>query len=357
MTRVSWIRRCALLAARCAVPVIAAAAASACSDALDQGTTAGQVVAVVNRDARSLSLIDATRLDVASVVLSAAGAPATIAAGDSVLLVPLGDADSARIVSYTDSSRTVALPAGSGATGAAVQDDATGWVANPNRNSVTRVDLRTGDTASFAVGPHPQAVLFMAGVLFVVNSNAPGGVPAGPSSLTWIAAAGEPHQTTGTIPLSCTNARFVAPGDDDLMYVVCAGTAGAADGRLSIVDPVGRRELVIINGLGESPGPAAHHPTGRLLVAAPAEGILEVNTLTRAITRGPGAAITPGGDGIAAVAVDQHGRVWAVAHRGCGSAAGVVHVLRPPPDYREVRLVPVGSCPVAAAVAVLPRIR
>lgn len=331
--------------------------AGGCSDALEQDTTAGQIVAFVNRDELTLSLVDATRFDVAWVGLASVGTPSSIAARDSVLIVPLGSADSVRILDYTGPSRTgrtVPLPAGSGATGAAVQDETTAWVANPNRNSVTRVNYRTGDTASFPVGPVPRAAVYAAGSVFVVNSNVAGGTPTGPSSVSWIAGSGGPLVTTGSFPLSCTNAQFVTRADDGLLYVTCAGTPGAGDGRLSIVDPTGRREEAVINGLGESPGPAASHPSGRLLVASPTHGVLEVSTLTRTITRGPGAGVKPSGDGIAAIAVDQRGRVWAAAPKGCTGTAGVVHVLSAPPDYREIQAVTVGSCPVAAAVAVLP---
>src|SRR3989475_6699393 len=43
------------------------------------------------------------------------------------------------------------------------------------------------------------------------------------------------------------------------------------------------RSVVVINGLGELPGPAVFHPSGRLLIASEQEGILEVNTLTRSL--------------------------------------------------------------------------
>jgi hypothetical protein len=45
--------------------------------------------------------------------------------------------------------------------------------------------------------------------------------------------------------------------------------------------------------------------------------------------------------------------VFAVASRGCGGP-GVVHVLRPPPDYRLIESVTVGVCPSAVALASLP---
>src|SRR5207247_1255054 len=115
-----------------------------------------------------------------------------------------------------------------------------------------------------------------------------------------------------SIPLSGANARFLAVGDDSLLYVVNAGHPTRGDGKLSIVDPASRTELVVINGLGESPGAAAFHPSGRVLISSASEGILEVNTLTRSVTRGPGQGLKPGGDGVTGLAIDQGGRVYAL---------------------------------------------
>jgi len=154
------------------------------------------------------------------------------------------------------------------------------------------------------------------------------------------------------------NARFAVVGDDSLLYVIAAGHAGAADGRLSIVDPKTRTEMAVLNGLGESPGAVAFHPTGgRLLIASALEGILEVNTSVRAITRGPGNGVKPGGLGVSGLAIDLRGRVYAVqaafdptVPEFC-AVRGVVHVLTAPPDYREVHTVTVGGCPTTAAIA------
>jgi len=159
--------------------------------------------------------------------------------------------------------------------------------------------------------------------------------------------------TWQTVSLSCTNARFLTLGGDGLLYVVCSGTPGSADGKLAVVDPTSQRELVVINGLGESPGPIVYHPSGRLLIASPTNGILEVNALTRSVTRGPGDGIKPSGDGIGGLAIDPRGRVYAVAPGTCVSS-GHVHVLSAPPDYRPLTTVTVGVCPAAAVLAAVP---
>src|SRR3989454_9576272 len=151
-----------------------------------------------------------------------------------------------------------------------------------------------------------------------------------------------------TISLTGTNAQFAVVGEDSLLYVVDRGSPGARDGKLSIVDPVTNNEVVVINALGELPGPAVFHPSGRLLVASEQEGILEINTLTRTVVRGVGAGRKPGGRGIAALALDQRGRIYALDRGDC-TAPGVVHVLSAPPDYADLETVSVGACPSAAA--------
>jgi len=340
--------------------VLAALVAGACSDALEQDTTTGLVIAVVNTGSNSLSFVSATAFTsgLGADLTPPTGTPATLDARGALLLVPMGTVNALRVYSFGTliGPEIIALPTNSGATGVAIENDSLAWVANPNLNSVTVVNYLTGDTGTRAAGTYPQAVAVTDPYVFVVNGNLTGGQPAGPSSLRWFTRSGpSPIYAFGTTPLSCTNARFAAVGSDGLLYVVCAGSVGAADGKLAIVDPVALREVAVLNGLGESPGPAVYHPSGRLLIASATEGILEVNTLTRTVTRGPGDGINPSGDGIAGLAVDPRGRVYAVAPGACTSP-GRVHVLSAPPDYRPLATPTVGVCPAAATLAAVPLI-
>jgi hypothetical protein len=343
------------------VCLLGLALTAACSDALEQTSSAGQVVGVVNAADNTVSFVSATDFSVRTLDLQTrAGAAMTAAGRGGTVIVPLGPADSVAAIHNAGLCtpglcvRPVVffpLAKGSGATGAAIQDDSIAWVGNPKLNSVTRLSLFSGDTTGFRVGVYPQAIALVRGRVFVANGNLVSGAPAGPSWLSSFACCGAP--TVDSIPLSGTNARFLAVGDDSLLYVVTAGRAGRPEGKLSIVDPVARTELVVINGLGDSPGAAAFHPSGRLLIASASEGILEVNTLTRTVTRGPGQGVKPGGHGVTGLAIDQGGRVYALDAGGC-TGPGVVHVLSSPPDYGELRAVTVGVCPSAAAVAVVP---
>jgi DNA-binding beta-propeller fold protein YncE len=341
--------------------LLALAFAVACSDALEQRSSAGQVIGVVNAADRTLSVISATDFTVSTRDWQSGSAtPTTIAGREHAFVVPLGAADAVGVDLFFTCppdalslcirpDYVLPLAPGSGATGVAIQDDSIAWVANPDLNTVTRLNYLSGDTVSVRVGANPQAVAIVGTRVFVVNGNLTGATPAGPSWLTSFDCCGV--RTTDSIPLTGSDARFAVVGDDSMLYVVASGHAGAADGKLSIVDPVTRTESAVLNGLGESPGAVAFHPTGsRLLVASATDGILEINTSIRAITRGPGTAVKPGGHGVSGLAIDLRGRVYAVDPGAC-AAAGTVHVLTAPPDYREVHTVVVGVCPTTAAVA------
>src|SRR5436305_553604 len=343
--------------------VLALALTAACSDALEQTSSAGQVIGVVNASDRTLSVISATDFTVSTRDWqSASASPQTIDGRGHVFVVPLGAADAVGVsLLFTCPPSALALcarpdyvlplAAGSGATGAAIQDDSIAWIANPNLNSVTRLNYLSGNTASIAAGVYPQAVAIVGRRVFVVNSNLLGATPAGPSWLTSFDCCTTP--TPDSIALTGVNARFAVVGDDSLLYVIESGHAGAADGKLSIIDPVTRTEIAVLNGLGESPGAAAFHPAGsRLLVASAAEGILEVNTSVRAVTRGHGNGIKPGGQGVSGLAIDLRGRVYAVDASSsgappelCAVSRGVVHVLNAPPDYSEIHTATVGCGP------------
>jgi len=330
---------------------------AACSDALEQTTSAGQVVVAVNTVSDTLSLVDVGDYTVTTLAVPPNRAvPRSVAVSGSLLAVPGGDSASLAVFDFSSGGSPVisrySLPTGSGATGAAFDGDSVVWVANPDRNSVTRVRLQTGDTATFTVGMYPQAVAFANDFVFVVNGNLVGGSPAGPSWISVRLRSGA-RPPVDSIPLTGLNARFVTTGADGLLYVVDAGRVGKADGRLSIVDPTTLVEQAVLNGLGESPGPAIYHPSGRLLIASRSNGILEVNTSTRMLTRGPGGGIQITGTVLAALTLDQSGRVYAFDQKDCAQP-GAVHVLSAPPEYEDLTQVSVGVCPSAAATMLVP---
>jgi len=336
---------------------LAALVAAACSDALEQDTTAGQVIVVADSGTNGLSVISASRFTATGTFGGGEpfAGPLRMTARDSFVFLTVGTGDSLAMLHLVAGGGAAAnyfYGLGTGARGVgSIGVQSTGlawqmWIPLAGVNRVMRATWPVIDTASFATGPHPMAAAIAGGTLFVVNANAVNDSPAGPSSLTWLSIA--TPTTGGTIPLTGTNGQFITVGSDGLLYVVTRGAAGAADGRLSIVDPVAKVELAVVNGLGELPGASVYHPSGRLLMASATNGILEVNTLTRTLDRGPGQGIRPGNDGVAAVALDQRGRVYAV---GASCGPGTVRILTAPPEYATLRAVPAGSCVRAASAA------
>jgi hypothetical protein len=213
---------------------------------------------------------------------------------------------------------------------------------------VWRVSYRSGDTASVSFAANPKALAIAAGNVFVVTVG--GG---GASWLTVIDTAlttGSPSiAVVDSISLTGLNAGGVTLGGDGFLYVV------SSQGRLSIVDPVLRLELAVVNGLGGGLGTPVYHPSGRILIPS-VNGILEVNPATRSLTRGPSNGIKPDGDYPNVLVVDQRGRLYGLVDH-CADPTdppGAVHVLSPPPEYTLRTTIRIGSCPVGAAAAAIP---
>lgn len=325
--------------------------AMGCSDALEQTSSAGQVIAVVNTGPKTLAVVSATTHTATAIDLPASTYTGErLAARGSVILASLGTGAELAVIDLALSTdtviRTLSLPGH--AWGAAIESDSIAWVALLNAGQVARQNYRTGARTLLTVGGSPATVVIALGRVFVINSN-DYPTPSGPSWITVI----DPAAATilDSIPLSGERARYATVGDDGWLYVVLQA---GAEGKLSIVDPPTRREVVVINGLDRWAGPVVFHPSGRLLVASSVNGILEVNTLTRSLTRGPNDGIKPGGHPVTGLAVDLRGRVYAVDPNGCTAQAGQVHVLEAPPGYRELRTVPVAGCPIEATVALKP---
>src|SRR6266700_8428211 len=112
--------------------------ATGCSDALEQKSSAGQVIGVVNASDRTLSVISATDFSVSTHDWqSGSASPRTIDGRGHVFVVPLGAADAVGVSRFftclrgtcTRPDYVLPLAPGSGATGAAIQDDSIAWIA------------------------------------------------------------------------------------------------------------------------------------------------------------------------------------------------------------------------------------
>jgi hypothetical protein len=314
-----------------------------------------EVVVVLNTTAATLSLIPvAAPTQVSTVPLGASDVlPVSVATRGATAVIPLRGRDALAVVDLRAGTlvNTIALAPGSGVAGAALISDSVAYVSNANLNTVTRVDLASGDTASTVVGPTPQHLTFTRGRVLVMNSNLDAfGKPAGESSISVIDPSGDAASALiGNIPLvGPGNARFSTIAGDGLVYVIQEGDPAVDQGRLSIVDPVDRRDLASFGGLGFGPGDLTADSGERLLISSRTEGLMEFNTAERTVVRGEGnGLLIPANTG---VALDSQGRIYAL-EAGC-SGNGTLHVLRP--DFTEIRAVPVGRCASQALLARVP---
>jgi len=275
--------------------------------------------------------------------LAAAGTPVSMAVRGNLVAVPLGTAPALAVVDLATESvlRTIALPAGSGATGVDFINDSLVVVANPALNSVSQVNLRSGAVGpTVPVGIYPQGVLVVGTRVYVANSNLDNFVPAGPASLTVLDASTLSFLTE--IGLTGTNAGGMAAGPDGQIYVMNSGSFGAADGSLSVVSPSTLTESEHFTGFGEFPSPVAFGADGTLYASSYSFGIVAWSTGTRTFLRGPANAITPAGKtSVAGVGVDAAGRIYALEPTCTGPSAA----LRLDPSFQTSETIGVGVCP------------
>jgi hypothetical protein len=334
---------------------LAVAGVTSCAETSAPLPAPEEMVVVLNANAGSLSLIPvAAPTQVSTVPLGASDVqPATVTTRGAVAVVPLQAPDAIAVVDLRAGQlvKTIPLATGSGVAGAALVSDSLVYVSNSRLETVTRVDLSTGDTVSIPVGRTPQQITFTRGRLLVINSNLDSlGKPAGES---WISVIDPAGNLTGavidSIPLiGPGNARFSTVAGDGLVYVVQDGDPAIDEGRLSVVDPVERTERASFGGFGFGPGDLASDGDDRLLISSRTEGLMEFDTAERAVVRGEGNGI--GIVGNSGVTVDSRGRVYAL-EAGCADN-GVLHILRP--DFSEIRTVPVGQCASQVLLARVP---
>jgi hypothetical protein len=334
---------------------VSCAAGWGCAETAAPPPAPEEVIVVLNSNAATLSLLPvAAPMQVSTIPLGASDVgPVSVTTRGATAVVPLRGRDAIAVVDLRAGQlvTTIRLEPGSGVAGAALVNDSIAYVSNANRNSITRVDLSTSDTASIPVGHTPQQVTFTRGRLLVINTNLDSlGNPAGESWISVVDPAAGPIGTlVDSIPLiGPGNAQFSTVAGDGLVYVVQDGDPSVDEGRLSIVDPVRRQELASFGGFGFGPGDLTADGEERVLISSRTEGLMEFDTAERAVIRGEGNGIPiPANTG---VAVDAEGRIYAL-EAGC-SGKGMVHILRA--DFSEIRNVAVGQCATQILLALVP---
>ncbi len=327
---------------------------SACADTNAPAPEPTEALLVVNSTANTLSIVPVEQ-PTAAVQVQLGGTtptPVGVSAFGRTAIVPLGLDNAVAVVDLIDRklARTIPLPDNSGATGSAVVDDSIAYVANPNLNSVSKINYQTGETAEVDVGPYPQGIVFARGRIFVLEGNLENFVPAGPSSVSILdpTSGTRVAQTTLTGP---GNAGFGVLGGDGLLYIMNTGSFSEGEGRLSIVDPVNFNEVASFAGFGVGPGNVAADISSKVYVSSFAEGVMEFDTDANQVVRGAGNGVAIPSN--SAVAVDSKGRIYAIDSGPCqGGRPGKAHVLDSALEEKSV--ITLGECPSGAITTQIP---
>ena len=313
-----------------------------------------EIGVVVNSVDRSLTVFRVDDPTVRSVVgVGPDGSPVTLALRGETAVVPLGTVPAAAVVDLRTSSvtRTVALPEGSGATGAAFVNDSVAIVANSNLNTVSPINVRTGQRgAEIAVGRFPQAVIAAGDTVYVLNAElGPDFQPAGPGTVSVI--AGSPLRVVKTITLGGTNPGGAALGPGGRIYVVNSGRFGRSEGSLSVIDRASLTEVAHHTGFGSFPGSVAVDPANRAYVGGFGVGLLVWDALTATFIRGVANPVAPGGvTSVSGLGVDEAGRVYALEPECQGPSVA----FRLTSAYAVESEIAVGTCPFAIAFTRIP---
>ncbi len=280
--------------------------------------------------------------------LAPTGSPVTLAVRGELAAVPLGFVPAVAVVDLREGVvlRTVALPPGSGATGAAFLNDSIVLAANPSLNSVTLVNVLAGTSGEdIAVGRFPQAVVVEGGRAYVLNAELDEFYsPDGAATVSVIDI--ESLTVTSTIELSGENAAAAAVGSDGLLYIVNSGSRGGANGSLSVVSLTSLSEAGHHAGFGEFPGSLALGPTSRAFVGSFSYGVAVWDTSLDAFTRGPAEALAPGGvASTSGLGFDGEGSLYTLTPDCQNPSTANRHDAA----YEVDVTIPVGICPFAIA--------
>jgi hypothetical protein len=271
------------------------------------------------------------------------GTPVSAALRGRYALVPLGIVPSAILVDLEEAApvRSIPLPEGSGATGAIFVNDSIALVANPDRGSVTPLNVLRGTSAQeIATGDYPNGFARAGGRVAVVNAELVSFAPARNSTLTILDEAS--LAVVGQVELSGENAGPALTNGDGLLYVLNAGRFGEASASLSVVDLEAMSEVAHHEGFGDFPGSLARSAAGDLYLSSWNFGVASWDPSTSTFARSPEDPITPGGiPSSSGVAADSEGRIYSLEPVCDGP--GRVFVLGP--NHAVEREVPTGICP------------
>jgi hypothetical protein len=317
-------------------------------------TPTQEVGVVVNSNDHSLTVFrvddPTTRTTIG---LGPDGAPGRIAVRGEIAVVPLGTVPAAVVVDLRAGVvlRTVALPQGSGAAGAAFLNDSIVLVANPNLGSVSPINVRSGVRgADLAVGRFPQVLVSVSDTVYAVNAELGSDFqPVGPGTLTVI--VGSPARVLRTITLRGTNPGDAAVAPGGRLFVINAGRFSAPEGSLSVIDRGTLTETAHHTGFGTGPGSITVDSGGRAYVGAFGVGVLVWDSSSGAFAHGPANAVVPGGvASTSGVGIDSAGRLYALKPDCRGPSVA----YRLSTAFAVEQEIPVGNCPLSIAFTHIP---
>jgi DNA-binding beta-propeller fold protein YncE len=283
-----------------------------------------------------------------TVGLAQAGSPVTMAARNNRIVVPLGFFPAAAVVNLATSDvSTVPLPDNSGATGVAFLNDSIAYVANPNINSVSRINVNSGAAErEIAVGIFPQAVAVAQGRVFVFNAELDLSFrPARTGVVSVIDPSSD--SVVSVIFLSGFNPSAARLGPDGLLYVLNSGTFGQGDGSLSVVNPTALDEVEHHGGFGEFPGDIAIDDAGRAYISSFAYGIAVWDAVADTFISPPSDPLVIDGNSISSgVGLDSEGRLYTLIPGDCTAPSVALRTTGGP-----VEEIAVGVCPIAITFA------
>ena len=280
------------------------------------------------------------------------GSPVGFAVRGSTVVIPMGLLPEVAIVDLEGRFvvRRAELPENSGATGVAFINDDTVLVGNPNLDSVSPVNVRTGEVeAQILVGFFPEFIVADGQRAYVINAELGDDfipVRLGTVSVIDISSL----QVTETIELSGENSGGAALAPDGRLFVINRGRFGDRDGSLSVVSTATLEETEHHRGFDEFPSRVAFSP-GRLVLALSTEyGIAVWDPDARMFIRDPFNPVTPGGNpSSAGVAFDSSGTPYALELE-CSEPADVFRLFE---DLVLERTIQVGTCPFDIAFTTL----
>lgn len=285
--------------------------------------------------------------------LGPAGSPVTLALRDSLAAVPMGQVPAVAIANLKSGDvRTVPLPDSSGATGVAFIDDSTVYVANPNRNSVSVVNVRSGTLGpEIPAGLYPQFVVAARGRVFVLDGELVDFVPARNGRITVIDPAS--RTVADSFSLGGRNPQKAKIGPDGLLYVIDSGDFGMSNGSLSVVNPSQIIEVRNDEGFGDFPGDLAFDAAGRVYITSFDYGVAVWDPGRFEFVHAPGDPLVVQGQSSASgIGTDSEDRLYILVPgpdpQDPSTSCTVPSVaLRLNPDDSFDRQIPVGICPIA----------